>query len=66
MSRHLEKYISARTEEETVKDFISRSNPESIQTLLTLIHSSDKQLPEWEAFFNEHVVELKPEQLVEE
>jgi len=64
MSRHLEKYMSAPTEVETVKDFINRSTPESISQLLTLM--SDGKFPKFEAFFNEHVVELNPEQLVEE
>ncbi len=58
--------MSAPTEVEYVKDFISRSDPTSIQNLLTLIHTSDGKFPEFEAFFDEHVVELKPEQLVEQ
>jgi hypothetical protein len=64
MSRHLEKYMSAPTEVEYVNDFINRSTPESISQMLTLM--SDGKFPEFEAFFDEHVVELKPEQLVEE
>ena len=56
--------MSAPTEVETVKDFINRSTPESISQLLTLM--SDGKFPKFEAFFNEHVVELNPEQLVEE
>jgi hypothetical protein len=64
MKRHLEKYMSAPTEVEYVKDFINRSTPESISQFLTLM--SNGKFPEFEAFFNEHVGELKPEQLVEE
>jgi hypothetical protein len=64
MKRHLEKHMSAPTEVEYVKDFITRSTPDSISQLLTLM--SDGKSPEFEAFFDEHVVELKPEQLVEE
>ena len=56
--------MSAPTEVEYVNDFINRSTPESISQLLTLM--SDGKFPEFEAFFDEHVVELKPEQLVEE
>ncbi len=56
--------MSAPTEVEYVKDFITRSTPDSISQLLTLM--SDGKSPEFEAFFDEHVVELKPEQLVEE
>ena len=64
MKRHLEKYMSAPTELETVEGFINRSTPESISQMLALM--SDGKFPEFEAFFDEHVVELKPEQLVEE
>ncbi len=56
--------MSAPTEVEYVKDFINRSTPESISQFLTLM--SNGKFPEFEAFFNEHVGELKPEQLVEE
>ncbi len=64
MKRHLEKHMSAPTEVEYVKDFITRSTPESISQMLTLM--SNGKFPEFEAFFDEHVVELKPEQLVEQ
>jgi hypothetical protein len=56
--------MSEPTEVEYVNDFITRSTPESISQLLTLM--SDGKFPEFETFFEEHVVKLKPEQLEEE
>jgi len=63
MGRHLHQFMSEPTEVEYINDFITRSTPESISQLLTLM--SDGKFPEFETFFEEHVVKLKPEQLAE-